>query len=322
MRSAPAASAKQVAIKNAEPVSLTLNSGNLRIDSAHLTGPQTDIQAKGSLSLKDRSMNLSLDANANLGVLQTLDRDFSSSGNVTVAATVRGAFAKPAVNGTAQLKNASVNYTQFPNGISNANGTVEFSGATASLRNLTAETGGGKLTLSGFLLLSDSPRFGLRASASNVRIDVQQGVSIVTNANLNLTGTKAASTLSGNAVIARVNYAIQNRLGLDPRPRGSAGCGKRRAIHAGQYETGCTGNHLRRSGGAIGLGAGPGRQCEPARAGHGLASVRAGPGHSDLGNACRDCVRFLLEADVWVRQTTEAANPGRGGCQDHLLPRL
>ena len=203
----------QMAIKNAEPVSVTVNSGNLRIDSAHLTGPQTDIQAKGSLSLKDRSMNLSLDANANLALLQTLDRDFSSSGNLTLATTVRGTLAKPAVSGTVQLKNASVNYHRFPNGISNANGTVEFSGTTASLRNLTADTGGGKVTLTGFVLFSDSPRFGLRASASNVRIDVQQGVSVVTNANLNLTGTEAASTLSGNAVIARINYAPRTDLG-------------------------------------------------------------------------------------------------------------
>lgn len=203
----------QLAIKNAEPISLTLDAGNLRIDSAHLTGPQTDIQAKGSMSLKDRSMDLSLNANANLGVLQTLNHDFSSSGSLTVAATARGALAKPVLNGTVQLKNASVNYAQFPNGISNANGTVEFSGSTASLRNFTAETGGGKLTLTGFLLLADSPRFGLRASASNVRVDVQQGVSIVATSNLNLAGTSAASTLSGNAVIDRINYAPRTDLG-------------------------------------------------------------------------------------------------------------
>ncbi len=218
----------QLAIKNAEPISLTLNAGALRIDSLHLVGPETDIQAKGSMSLKDRSMNVSLDANANLGVLQTLDHDFSSSGALTVSATARGTFAKPALNGTAQLKNASVNYTQFPNGISNANGTVQFTGNTASLRDFTAESGGGKLTLTGFLLMSDSPRFGLRASASTVRFEIQQGVSVVTNGNINLAGTSAASTVSGNVIISRVNYAPRTDLGsmltrAAPAVQGSSG---------------------------------------------------------------------------------------------------
>ncbi|HEY1758850.1 MAG TPA: translocation/assembly module TamB domain-containing protein [Bryobacteraceae bacterium] len=208
-----AAAVAQLALKNAGPVSITLDAGNLRIDSAHLTGPQTDIQAAGSMSLKDGSMNLTLNANANLAILQTLDRDFSSSGNLIAATTVRGTISKPALSGSVQLKNATVNSTQFPNGISNANGTIDFAGNTASLRSLTGETGGGKVTLTGFLVLADTPRFGLRANASNVRIDVQQGVSVVTNANINFTGTKDTSTLSGQATIVKVNYAPTTDLG-------------------------------------------------------------------------------------------------------------
>jgi translocation and assembly module TamB len=209
---APAANA-HLSIKNDGPIAATLNAGTVRIDSAHLTGAQSDIRAKGSISIKDQSMNLTLDANADLGVLQALDRDISSSGKVVVATSVRGTVSKPLINGTLQLKNASVTYTQFPNGISNANGTVEFNDSSASLRNLTAETGGGKLTLTGFAFLAANPRFELRANASGVRVDIQQGVSVVSDGTLNLAGNKDASTLSGRLTITRVNYAPRSDLG-------------------------------------------------------------------------------------------------------------
>src|SRR5262249_34034152 len=160
-------------------ISATLDNGLVRIDSAHLTGSDTDIQAKGTFSIKDKSMNLAVNTNVNLAVLQTIDRDFSSSGKIVLAATVRGNATKPGGNGTLQLQNASVNYTQFPNGLSKANGTIDFSGDTATIRNLTGETGGGKLTLTGFALLASNPQFQLRATANSVRFDIQQGVSVV-----------------------------------------------------------------------------------------------------------------------------------------------
>src|SRR5260370_21004204 len=138
-----------------------------RLGSGALTGPQTDIQDKGIVSLKDQSMDLTLNANDNLALLQDFDRDITSSGNLVVATTVRGTVNDPSVIGKAEVHNGSVNYTGFPNGISNANGVIVFTGNTASVRNLTAESGGGKLTFRGFATMSGNPPFGLRRNASS-----------------------------------------------------------------------------------------------------------------------------------------------------------
>lgn len=205
--------AAQLSIQNQGPIAASMNNGEVRIQSAHLAGSGSDIQAAGSYSLKNRSMDLRLNADADLAVLETLSRDIASSGKVVVAVTARGPVSKPAVNGSVQLQNVSFNDTQLPNGISKANGTVEFNGTAASLRNLTAESGGGKVTLSGFLLLASNPQFALRATTTGVRVDVQQGVSIVANSNLNLSGTRAASVLSGTVAITRINYAPKTDLG-------------------------------------------------------------------------------------------------------------
>ena len=205
---------KPVMLQNQGPLSASLDHQVVRIDSAHLTGPQTDVQAKGTLSLRDQSLNLTLNANANLALLQDFDRDISSSGSVVVDTTVRGTLNDPLVNGKIEIQKGSLNYASLPNGISEANGTIVFNGTSASVRNLSAESGGGKLTLTGFATLNaDNPRFGLRANASGVRVRIEQGTSIVADANVNLSGTLERSQLSGTATITQIAYAPQTDLG-------------------------------------------------------------------------------------------------------------
>jgi translocation and assembly module TamB len=209
----PGRTAKPIVIQNQGPIAATLERGLARIASLHLTGPQTDIQATGTVSLQDRMVNASLNANTNLGLLQSFDRDVTSSGSIVVAATVRGTTAAPLVNGRIELHDASVNHAAFPNGISNANGVVMFNGNSASVQNITAESGGGTLTIGGFASFADVLRMGLRVNAAKVRIRLQQGVSVVADASINLTGTMQGSVASGTVTIEQVTYNPQSDFG-------------------------------------------------------------------------------------------------------------
>jgi translocation and assembly module TamB len=205
--------AHPIVFQNQGPISATLDHDVVRIDSAHVAGPQTDIQAKGTVTLKDQAMNVTVNGNMNLAMLQNFSEDITSSGAVVLATTLRGSLTKPLANGTLELKNASFNYASLPNGISKANGVVTFSGNSALVRNLTAESGGGKVTLDGFAAMDGTVRFGLRGIASNVRVRLQQGVSIVADANLRLAGTSDGSVLSGAVTVDRVTYAPRTDLG-------------------------------------------------------------------------------------------------------------
>ncbi len=192
---------------------MSLAHGTARIDSFHLTGPETDLQARGSASIDGKQLNLTLNADGNLAVLKQLDRDVVASGNVILAATVRGDVSKPLVNGKLELHDASLSYTEFPNGISHANGVVQFNGNSAAIRNLTGESGGGKLTMAGFVTFRDQLRFGLRANAANVRVRPQQGMSAVFDADINLAGTLQNSTISGLITVGGITYAPQSDIG-------------------------------------------------------------------------------------------------------------
>jgi translocation and assembly module TamB len=203
-----------ILLQNQEPIVADLNRSIITVRSAHLTGRSTDISASGTASLlKDRPLDLKVNATTNLGLLQQLNRDIYSEGTVAANATIRGTAAQPIVNGKVELKKASVNMTSSPNGLSNANGVILLTGTTASIQTLTAETGGGKIALRGFASLTGSTiRFAMRATATKVRTRYS-GASVTSDAAITLTGTTDRSLLSGTVTVDRVAFNTQSDVG-------------------------------------------------------------------------------------------------------------
>ena len=203
-----------IALKNEGPIALDYDNGSMRIRSAHLTGKSTDVAVAGVATFSGvNSLNLTVKANTGLGLLQDIDRNIHASGSVSADAVVRGTFSQPLATGTVQLKNASVNVESLPNGISNANGVIALSGTRADVRDLTAESGGGKLTVSGFATLTGSTiRYSLSAKAAHVRTRYQ-GISVVNSAALALGGTSEKALVSGTVTVERVAYNAQSDIG-------------------------------------------------------------------------------------------------------------
>ncbi len=207
------AGGRPITIVNDGPISLALNRSVVTIRGAHLTGPSTDIRATGTVAINNAEpLNLTVNANTDLKLVQDFDRDFYSSGAITLAATVHGTFSEPLVNGRLELHNANVNYIDFPNGIANANGVILFNGNNATIQTLTGESGGGKVALTGFVGFSPAVRYGLKATASNVRVR-QQGASVITSANVNLTGTPNRGLASGTVTVESVTFNPRSDLG-------------------------------------------------------------------------------------------------------------
>lgn len=210
---APGPGAQKVAIENQGPVIIALANGVARIESLHLTGPQTDVEAHGTVSLAAQTWEASVNAHTDLGLIQRFQRDVVSSGQASTDVTVRGTFANPQIVGKLQLQNASVGDINFPAGLSNAAGVVDFNGSSASFQNVTGVMGGGKVTLSGFLSYSQRVRMELRVNARKVRLLLQPGVGTVADADLRLSGRIDTSILSGTVTIDQVDYAPKSDIG-------------------------------------------------------------------------------------------------------------
>jgi translocation and assembly module TamB len=102
------------------------------------------------------------------------------------------------------LENASFNMIDIPNGISNANGLITFNGSEAVIQNFTGESGGGQITVGGFVAYGGPEmEFRLRATANHVLVEYADA-GTQADATINLTGSTSRSVVTGSVTILSV----------------------------------------------------------------------------------------------------------------------
>ena len=202
-------------VHNAGNVDVALDGGTITVRNFHLTGQYTDLSLSGTAGIAGaQPLNLRATGNVRLDGLEAFNRDIYSSGSVGLDAAVSGSMNQPAVNGHLQLNNASFNLISMPNGLSNANGTVAFNGTRATIQNLTGETGGGKVTISGQVDYGGPQmNFRVQAAANRVHVEYPQTVTTEADANLVLAGTTGSSLLSGTVTIVDVALHSHSDIG-------------------------------------------------------------------------------------------------------------
>jgi translocation and assembly module TamB len=202
-------------LHNQGAIVAALDHGVVTVRSAAITGPSTSLTLAGTASMVgSQALNLRVDGNVKLEVLEAINPDIFSSGAVVLNAAVTGNVAKPVINGRLQLQGASFNMVDLPSGISNANGQLSFNGTEAVIQNLTGETGGGKVTLSGFAGYGGPEmQFRIEANADGVRVAYPPTVTTQASARLSLAGTTSRSLVSGTVTIQDVALHSHSDMG-------------------------------------------------------------------------------------------------------------
>jgi translocation and assembly module TamB len=190
-------------LHNDRPIEVALDRGIVTVRSAHITGPYTDLNVSGTAPLHgSQAVNLRADGNINLEALEAFSANIFSAGAIVLNAAVTGTTEKPVVNGRLQLKNASFNMVDVPNGLTNGNGQIAFNGSEAVIESLTGESGGGKISLSGFAAYGGPElQFRIQANADAVSIAASSDISTKIGARLTLTGSTSRSLVSGTVTI-------------------------------------------------------------------------------------------------------------------------
>ena len=197
-----------IALHNSGPIRLIMKNSILNVESARLTGQDTNISLTGLISLNEKNpLDLRIDGTLDLAVLEDFNADLVSSGKVLLNTSIRGTFAVPLVTGRMDLQNANFNLATFPNGLANATGVILFSGDRATIQNVSGESGGGKITATGFAsYIRGEPTFRIEVSAAQVRVRYPEGASTVADANLSWTGTLQRSLVSGTVSVLRTAF--------------------------------------------------------------------------------------------------------------------
>lgn len=193
-----------VHLRSAGPVHATLANERVVLDPLHVIGEETDLHAQGVIDLKARRQ-LDLDANGsiNLKLAETIDPDLTASGTTTFQVRARGTLDKPGLSGQIEFQNASLALQDLPNSLSQLQGTLVFNQNRLEVRSLTARTGGGTLSVSGYLAYQRGIFAALSLTGKGVRIRYPEGVSSLADANLQLQGTQGSLLLSGNVLVTR-----------------------------------------------------------------------------------------------------------------------
>ncbi len=197
-----------VTLKQTEPIRLGLRNGVVAVQSFQLTGPDTTLQVAGTATVFGDTnpdggpVDIHANGSLDLALAHTLDPQLITSGKITLNAGVGGRLKNPALNGEVRLDNANVAIDGIPNGLSNLQGTAVFNQNRLELKNISGTSGGGKITLGGYVGYQRGLFSDLTARVDHVRVRYA-GLSTTADATIRLQGGGQALFLSGNVLITR-----------------------------------------------------------------------------------------------------------------------
>jgi translocation and assembly module TamB len=195
-----------VRLENTGPVHLRSTTDSLEIDPVTLRGADTNLQIAGSVQFAGRrTVGLRLNGDLDLRLITGFVPDLDARGPAQINASFEGTLDRPRITGRVHIEKASARAADFPAGLSAIQGDLVFDATRLYFENISAESGGGTLRISGNVNYAESPlRYDVSVRTDRVRIRYPEGMSWLLGGSLRLTGTPAAGLLSGRVTIERV----------------------------------------------------------------------------------------------------------------------
>ncbi|HEY6129110.1 MAG TPA: translocation/assembly module TamB domain-containing protein [Candidatus Acidoferrum sp.] len=196
-----------VQLENSGPVHFRSSKDEINIEPATFHGTDTNLQIAGNVRFTGRrTVNLNLNGALDLRLLSGLVPDLDARGPAQINAAFEGTLDRPRVTGKVHIENAQARAIDFPTGLSAIKGDLIFDASRLFFEGVTAQVGGGALTLTGSVYYADRPvRFDISAHTDSARIRYPEGMSWQVAGNLRLTGTPDGGVLSGRVQVERVN---------------------------------------------------------------------------------------------------------------------
>ena len=195
-----------IKLQNQGPVQLQYGNHEVQVRQANLRGADTDFRITGLARFAgDRAMDLRITGAANLRLFSGFVPNLDVRGPAQIDAGIGGTLSQPRITGRVHVQDTSVRYGDFPAGLSQLTGDFVFDASRITFANVTSETGGGRLLLSGLLTYGNGPvSYDLSARTEQVRVRYPAGMSWLASGDLRLLGTTQAAALSGRVSVDRL----------------------------------------------------------------------------------------------------------------------
>ena len=186
----------------------TVANSQMTLDPLHVTGEDTNVQLHGTLNLSGkRQLDVAANGSINLKLAETVDPDLTARGTTTFQIEAHGPLQNPGLSGRIEFQDASLSLQDLPNSLSQLRGTLEFNQNRLEVKSLTAMSGGGLLSVSGYLAYQHGIYADLALKGTSIRIRYPQGVSSAADINLQLQGLQSNLLLSGSVMITRFSVS-------------------------------------------------------------------------------------------------------------------
>jgi len=198
-------------LKNATPIRMSLDDGQVRIDELRLEGVDTQLRLGGRIDLRNQRIAVQANGDANLGLLQGFFHDVLGSGRADLTAAVDGPLREPVFSGRATITNGRVRYLSLPSSLDAINGVLSFDARGVRLDELTATMGGGAVQFGGRVGFEgyEPGELNVTMRGTGVQFRFPEGVRSVVDADLTLRGNVKAPTLGGSVIVKESRYTKQ-----------------------------------------------------------------------------------------------------------------
>lgn len=195
-----------IKLQNQGPVRLQYGNNEVQVSQANLRGVDTDFQIGGFVKFAaDRAMDMRVAGAVNLRLFSEFVPNLDVRGPADVDGMIAGSLSSPRITGRVRVHDAAMRYGDFPAGLSQLTGDFIFDTSRITFNNVTSETGGGRLLLSGTLNYGNRPvSYDLTMRTEQVRVRYPTGMSWLAGGELRLLGTAQAATLSGHVTVDRL----------------------------------------------------------------------------------------------------------------------
>jgi translocation and assembly module TamB len=193
-------------LANEQRVVLAYQDGTIHIENGQFKGTGSTLSVNGDVSLQgSNAMNANVKGSLDLTALQPWTNGGQASGRVNFELQAHGTRNKPDFHGRAQIANALYTSDAIPMGIESLNGEILMDGSRIQLSNVTANAGGGTISIGGSATYGDNTTFNLAVDAKSVRLR-EEGIHTVVSAKLAWAGSEQSSKLSGTVIVDRLSF--------------------------------------------------------------------------------------------------------------------
>ncbi len=201
------ASYQQLQIGIASPIRADYANSVVTLQPAEIRGTGTSLRLQGTLPIGGTAPpTLSANGSVDVRILKIVAPDVESSGTVALDVRASGSAANPTVAGQLQFKDIALNTADAPIGVEKLNGAMDITNDRVQLSNMTAQVGGGQVTLGGSIAYRPTLHFDLALQGKSVRLRYPEGLRSLLDANLAFSGTTQASILNGRVLIDNLSF--------------------------------------------------------------------------------------------------------------------